>query len=152
VVEREALKCVLQEPGVVAEWYAAVEPTAYSHPAYVAVHQAIAAAGGASETTSGLEWMDLVLAQCPDDGVRSLVRALAVEPVPTRESADEKYATSVVARLLENDAARRVADLKGRLQRTDPAERPVDHERLFNDLLALETYRRRLREHVHGET
>jgi DNA primase len=75
-----------------------------------------------------------------------------VEPVPTRAGADEKYATSVVARLLENDASRRVADLKGRLQRTDPAERPVDHERLFNDLLALETYRRRLREHVHGET
>ncbi len=143
-IERESLKCALQEPALVSAWYAAVEPQAYSDDALRAVHQAIAAAGGPQATVTGLAWVDAVLAQCPDDAVRSAVRGLAVEPMPVANQVDARYTTSVIARLLEMDAGRRIAELRGRLQRLD--EGTPEQVSAFADLMALEAYRRDLRE------
>ena len=143
-VQREALKCVLQEPALVSAWYSSVEAEAYSDPQLRAVHEAIAAAGGPRPESVGLPWIDAVLQQCLDDDVRSRVRGLAVEPLPVSQDADARYATSVIARLLEMDAARRIGELRGRLQRLD--EGTPEQAAAFADLMALEAYRRDLRE------
>lgn len=145
VIEREALKCALQQPAAVADWYESVEESAFTHPSALQVFRAIEAAGLPSAERSGLAWIDAVLAQCPDDEIRQLVRELAVEPLPAESGHDTRYATSVIARLLELDAARRVDDLRGRLQRADPVEQAEEYAQLFADLLALEDYRRSLR-------
>jgi DNA primase len=113
------------------------------------VHQAVVAAGGAASGLTDRAWLDAVLAACPDDAVRSVVHELAVDPLPAIE-ADQRYAQSVIARLLEIDASRRIADLKARLQRVEPAADPDAYQALFADVLALETYRRGLREQVAG--
>jgi DNA primase len=147
-VQREALKCALQEPGLVSAWYASVEPEAYPDPTLRAVHEAIAAAGGPRPEVVGLAWVDAVLAACPDDDVRGRVRGLAVEPLPVSQEADARYATSVIARLLEMDAARRIGELRGRLQRLD--EGAPEQAAAFADLMALESYRRDLREQREG--
>lgn len=143
-VQREALKCALQEPVLVSAWYASVEPEAYPDPTLRAVHEAIAAAGGPRPELVGLPWVDAVLAACPDDDVRGRVRGLAVEPLPVAHGADARYATSVIARLLEMDAARRIGELRGRLQRLE--EGTPEQAGAFADLMALEAYRRDLRE------
>jgi DNA primase len=143
-VQREALKCALQEPGLVSAWYASVEPEAYPDPTLRAVHEAIAAAGGPRVELVGLPWVDAVLAACPDDDVRGRVRGLAVEPIPVSQEADARYATAVIARLLEMDAARRIGELRGRLQRLE--EGTPEQAGAFADLMALEAYRRDLRE------
>ena len=147
-VQREALKCALQEPGLVSAWYASVEPEAYPDPTLRAVHEAIAAAGGPRPELAGLPWVDAVLAACPDDDVRGRVRGLAVEPLPVSQEADARYATSVIARLLEMDAARRIGELRGKLQRLEEGA-PVQAA-AFADLMALESYRRDLREQREG--
>ena len=147
-VQREALKCALQEPGLVSAWYASVEPEAYPDPTLRAVHEAIAAAGGPRPEVVGLAWVDAVLAACPDDDVRGRVRGLAVEPLPVSQEADARYATSVIARLLEMDAARRIGELRGKLQRLD--EGAPEQAAAFADLMALESYRRDLREQREG--
>lgn len=147
-VQREALKCALQEPGLVSAWYASVEPEAYPDPTLRAVHESIAAAGGPRPELVGLPWVDAVLAACPDDDVRGRVRGLAVEPLPVSQEADARYATSVIARLLEMDAARRIGELRGRLQRLD--EGAPEQAAAFADLMALESYRRDLREQREG--
>jgi DNA primase len=147
VVEREALKCALQHPGVVAEWYASVETPAYSHPRAIRVHEAITAAGGPQVGRDGLEWIDAVLEECPDDEVRSMVRELAVEPLPAKDGEGSRYATGVIARLLEIDAGRRMKDLMGRLQRS---EDPEEQQRLGHELQALQQYRRSLLEEAVG--
>ncbi len=150
-VEREALKVALQAPQTAGSWVDALETEAFRSPAYAAVHQAIVAAGGAASGLADRAWLDAVLAACPDDAVRSVVHELAVEPVPMDEI-DARYAQSVIARLLEIDASRRIADLKARLQRIEPASDPDGYQALFADVLALEQYRRGLREQVAGGT
>ena len=149
VVEREALKCALQQPATVAEWYASVETPAFTHPRAVRVHEAIVAAGGPRVERDGLAWIDAVLDACPDDDVRSLVRELAVEPLPAMDGHDSRYATGVIARLLEIDAGRRVDDLMGRLQRAEDA---AEQERLGQELQALQHYRRSLLKEAVGQS
>jgi DNA primase len=149
VVEREALKCALQHPGVVAEWYASVETPAFTHPRAVRVHEAIVAAGGPQADKDGLAWIDAVLEECPDDDVRSLVRELAVEPLPAMDGHDSRYAIGVIARLLEIDAGRRVEDLMGRLQR---AEDQAEQQQLGQELQALQQYRRSLLKEAVGQS
>jgi DNA primase len=146
IIEREALKCALQQPAAVADWYASVEDSAFTHPSALLVHSAIVAAGLPNLDHAGLTWIDLVLEHCLDDEVRRLVRELAVDPLPAEFGQDVRYANGVIARLLELDASRRVDDVKGRLQRADPVEQAEDHARLFAELLALEEYRRSLRQ------
>ncbi len=151
IVEREALKCALQEPATVAHWYESVEESAFTHPSARQVHSAIAGAGFPSAEISGLPWIDAVLANAEDDSVRRLIRELAVEPLPAEFGQDVRYAIGVISRLLELDASRRITDLRGRLQRIDPVEQPQDYQRCFEDLMALEEYRRSLRQESLGE-
>jgi DNA primase len=147
-VQREALKCALQEPALVSGWYATVEASAYPDESYRGVHEAIATAGGPRAEVTEASWVQAVLEACPDDQVRSHVRALAVEPMPVSGAASARYATSVIARLLEFDASRRIDDLRGRVQRAE--EGSPERDALFGDLMALEAYRRDLREQGEG--
>ena len=144
VVQRDALKCAIQEPALASSWYASVESGAYTDPSLRAIHEAIAAAGGPRAELTGLPWIDAVLEACPDDDVRTQVRALAVEPLPVSGGVDARFATSMIARLLELDASRRIADLRGRMQRMP--EGSEEQTAAFADLMALESYRRDLRD------
>jgi len=143
-VQREALKCALQEPGLSSGWYATVEASAFPHPGYLSVHDAVMAAGGPRAGFADAAWIQAVLDACPDDDVRTRVRELAVEPMPVSNAADARYITSVIARLLELDASRRIEDLRGRVQRADDGSPQRDV--LFAELMSLEAYRRDLRE------
>ncbi|MDD2857225.1 MAG: DNA primase [Candidatus Nanopelagicales bacterium] len=150
-IEREALKCALQMPGAVEQRYPALEDSAFTHPRARAVHRAITAAGMPTAQLDGLVWVDAVLAVAADDQVRRLIRELAVDPLPSESVDDERYATSLIARLLELDAARRILELRGRLQRTDSPEQAALHQQLFAELMALEDYKKSLHTEALGE-
>ena len=47
-------------------------------------------------------------------------------------------------------AARRIDEVKSRLQRTNPVEDPTGYNRMFGELVALEQHRRELRERAIG--
>ena len=53
---------------------------------------------------------------------------------------------SHVYRLQELTALRRIAEVKSRLQRTNPVEQATEYNRMFGELVALEQHRRTLRE------
>jgi len=155
MVERESLKLALQSPELVHSWFASVEPAAFTGEAYARIYAAILAAGGPPEQPDE-QWIGAVLEQCPDDQVRAGVRALSVE-LPralfgdTHESVDVRFAENVLSRLLELDASRRLSEVKARLQRINPIESQDEYRRLFADVLALEQYRRELRELLVGQ-
>ena len=149
-IERQALKCALQYPAQIHEWYASVEETAFTHPRAAAVHAAIMAAGGPDTERDGLAWIDAVLDACVDDEVRGAVRELAVDPIPADEASIGRYATGIIARLLERDCTRRIEDLRGRMQRSD--EDATQSQELLAEIVALEDYRRSLLRQAMGDT
>ena len=85
-----------------------------------------------------------------DPVVVSAVSALAVEPLLTAKEPDAAYVAAHVYRLQELTAMRRIAELKSRLQRTNPVEEPGDYNKMFGELVALEQHRRTLRELAMG--
>jgi DNA primase len=146
-LQREALKAALQVPVIAGPGYDELPEQAFTHPAFAAVHHAVQAAGGVCAGLQGQAWLEVVLAQCTPE-LRSLVTALAVEPLdlPRKNVEEARYVASVVAgvRLVLVEA--QVAELKSRLQRTNPLEEADAYHRLFGDLVPLEQYRIALRE------
>ena len=53
-------------------------------------------------------------------------------------------------RLRELTAARRIEQIKSRLQRTNPVTEVASYNRMFGELVALESHRRALREQAIG--
>ncbi len=149
-VEREALKLGLQVPALAGPLFDAVEPTAYTHPAYAAIRTAIGAAGGSAAGLSGPAWLDAVGAYCPAEVVRPMLAELAVEPLRASGEPDSRYVLAVIARLQELALVPAVTQLKSRLQRVNPVEQADAYHRMFGELIALEAQVRVLREQALG--
>ena len=150
IVEREALKCVLQAPALVGEWYDSLEPSVFSVPAAQSVYEACVRAGNPLDCEHSAEWVAKVLAAADDEQTQSHIRALAVEPLPL-DAPDERYVHAVLARVLELDASRRVSEIKGALSRAEGTLDDQEQGRLLADLLALEKYRRDMLEFAIGD-
>ncbi|WP_167172623.1 DNA primase [Saccharomonospora amisosensis] len=148
--QREALKVALQEPALAGPEYDALPEDAFTHPAYVAVHKAIMAAGGASSGLTGPALIDAATQHAPQGTVSSLLSELAVEPLESNGEADERYVSSMLAAVQENLVGRQIGELKSKLQRLSPVEAADDYRALFGDLVALEQYRKALREQAVG--
>jgi DNA primase len=150
-VQREALKAALQVPGIAGPSYDELPEQAFTHPALAAVHRAVQAVGGVGAGLSGQPWVEAVAAACTAD-VRTMVSELAVEPMelPRRthsrsESDEARYVASIVAGVRLALVEAQVAELKARLQRTNPVEEPDAYHQLFGDLVPLEQYKIALR-------
>jgi DNA primase len=150
-VEREAVKAALQCPEIAGPSFDAIPADAYTDPDYAAVAAAVAGAGGAAAArVTGPAWLDQVAEHCPQESARAQLTALAVEPMRTVGEGDVMYVAAILARLEEMHTLRRVAALKGRLQRMNPVEQGEDYMRMFGQMLTLEQQARSLRERAMG--
>ena len=143
-LERETLKLVVQHPGLVSRTVKDVDPDDFTHGAYRALWSGIRAAGGPTADDPG--WAATLRDTLTDERLRSLVSSLAVEPLRSAKEPDASYVNQTVHRLRELTVMRRIADLKSRLQRTNPVEHATEYNRMFGELVALEQHRRSLRE------
>ena len=141
-LERETLKLVIQHPTVVARTANDVSPDDFTHGAYRALWATIEQLGGAPAADA--QWASNLRDAQGDERLKSLISALAVEPL--RREPDAAYAQMHAHRLRELTAKRRIADLKSRLQRTNPVEQATEYNRMFGELVALEAHARALRE------
>ncbi|HEY0574340.1 MAG TPA: DNA primase, partial [Pseudonocardia sp.] len=150
-LQREALKAALQVPAVAGPAYDELPAESFTHQAYVTVHQGIQAAGGSAAGLEGPEWLEAVTTHCPST-LRTLITELAVEPLrmATKHDGAPRYVGSVLAGLQGAMVERQVAELKSRLQRTSPVTEADEYHALFGDLVALEQYRKALRERSLG--
>jgi DNA primase len=149
-VQREVIKLALQEPAFAGPMYDSLPLDVFTHPAYVELHRAVLAAGGTSSGLAGAEMVDAVAKCCETGTVRSLVTELAVEPIPTRQNALDRYAAGMLAALQRQLLAGQIADIKSRLQRLSPIEEPDEARALWGDLVALEQYYKALGEQAAG--
>jgi DNA primase len=149
-IERETLKLVLQHPAAVGHAARGVDANDFTHPTYRAVWTLVAGAGGPPAGAQDPGWAARLRDAAADPAVSSAVSALGVEPLKTAREPDTGYVAAHVYRLQELTAMRRIADLKSKLQRTNPVEHAADYNRMFGELVALEQHRRTLRERAVG--
>ncbi len=149
-LERETLKLVVQHPETVGAATRDVDGDDFTHPAYRAIWEVVAACGGPTAAPATEVWVSKLRDGVDDGPVAHALGALAVEPVLTAKEPDRAYVNAHVYRLQELTAMRRIADLKSRLQRTNPVEHATDYNRMFGELVALEQHRRTLREKAIG--
>jgi DNA primase len=150
-IERETLKLVLQHPAAIGNAARDVGANDFTHPTYRAVWELVAASGGPTEgAKQGAGWAGRLRGEATDAAVSSAVSALGVEPLLTVKEPDAAYVAAHVYRLQELTAMRRIADLKSKLQRTNPVDHPVEYNRMFGELVALEQHRRTLHDRAVG--
>jgi DNA primase len=143
-IERETLKLVLQHPAAVGRAAADVGANDFTHPTLRSVWELVEKNGGPSAADAG--WTARIRSDAADPVVQSAISALAVEPLTLTKEPDDAYVAKWIYKLMELTAQRRIAELKSRLQRTNPLEQPVEYNRMFGELTALEQHRRALRE------
>lgn len=150
--QRESVKAALQYPGLAGPLFDSLPGECYTHPAYAAISEAMATAGGCASGKSGANWVSEISSSLTDDGLSRLVGALAVEVLRVDDEALPRYIAGVLARLQEVWVSGQIADLKSKVQRMSPAGDPEGYSALFGDLVALEEYRRGLLEQAVGAT
>ncbi len=143
-MERQALEVALQQPGLLdAGQWERFKAARFTVPAYVAVHNAIRAAGDAGTVPAA--WVERVREELPD-ALRGFVSELAVTPLPARDAdALFMYCRDILNRLFELQVTHLKAEKLGQLQRLDPNADPELFHQLNRELMELEMQRRALR-------
>ena len=153
-LERETLKLVVQQPSMVARYSADLGEHDFTHPTYHAIWEAVSALGGPEAAVDAEVWVGKLrdlLESRPAPGTPTpsqVFNALAVEPPRSTGTPSPAFVAANVFRLQELTASRRIAELKSRLQRTDPEA--TEHNAMFGELMALESKRRALRDRAMG--
>ncbi len=151
LIERELLKIVIQHPAGVGRTTTHVTTGDFTHPTFQGVWEAITSAGGPADGASDPSWASKVRAAATEPAVVAAITELAVEPVRGTTDPNPTFAVAYVYRLQELTTSRRIADVKARLQRTNPVDNALDYNRMFGELVVLEQHRRKLREGAVGQ-
>ncbi len=135
--ERGTLRLIVRAPETFDPAWNGLGVDDFTHPAYRALFGSVLAAGDGPGS-----WTQRILDANPDPVLEQLVVALAVEPVlrdPT-----EGYAREYSAQLRVQSLSRSIADLKSKLQRTNPLDDQPVYNKMFASLVNLEKERREL--------
>ena len=152
-LERETLKLVVQYPLSVGAAARDVDGNDFTHPVLRAVWEAVAALGGPGAAPDNAVWVSKIRQSVTDERVAQTLNVLAVEPLLSAKEPDTGYVAAHVYRLQELTVLRRIAEVKSKLQRTNPVDQATEYNRMFGELVALEQHRRNLRERaIGGET
>lgn len=138
--ERGTLQIVVQHPDCLTEDWNQLQTTDFTHPAYAEIFAACTRA----EPVAGAAWTQAIVRELAHPQLQSLVIELSVEPLLREATASYAAEHCVMLRLLT--VGRQIAELKSRLQRTNPLEREAEYRDMFSSLLLLEQQRRALQE------
>ncbi|MDJ0323655.1 DNA primase [Cryobacterium sp. PH31-AA6] len=142
-LERDGLMAMLQRPVLVgADLIQRAVLTTFAQPSLAVVRDAVAAN---LEHHGAADWLDRIVADVPPP-LENLVKELAMAPLPERSEREiSRYVRDITVALVDKDLLRQKAELLGRLQRADAADRDV-YVALQRELVRVEAERRNLRE------
>ena len=132
VLEREVLKARLQMPALCRGWKE-IEKNSFTHPAYNKLREFI-------DTQPDLT--SIAIDSASSEELKSFITELTVEPIRTDGEISDRYVSSIIARLRELALSRSIAEIKSTLQRINPVESETEYNKIFGELLTLETARR----------
>jgi DNA primase len=148
-VEREALKLLIQAPGLSGSKLSGLRTEHFAMPqhrtAYALLAQAAPGAGNGLEGLSPSELVAMAQERARGDQIGKLVAALAVEPAETVGEVTAEYVEQVFLRLEEFCLKREADEIRKRLQRLNPLSASVEYDELYERFVKLEGARRRIR-------
>jgi DNA primase len=95
--------------------------------------------------------MSIDIESANSEELKSFITELTVEPIRTDGEVSDRYVSSIIARLRELALSRSIAEIKSTLQRINPVENESEYNKIFGDLLTLETARRNQHEMAIGD-
>ena len=146
--EREALKAIVQYPHVARPFADDLDDNDFTHPVSRELWQHLAQSTWPQKEDPS--WVSRLSESLASDDARRVLAVAAVEPFRASETSASAVVASVIARLQELTTARRIVEVKSKLQRTNPIEESEIYNRMFGELVALEQQRRTLRERAIG--
>jgi DNA primase len=142
-LERDALMAILQHPGEIgADLIGRASRVAFADNTLAVIRDGIAT-NLEHVTTEG--WVARVAADVPGR-FETLVKQLAIAPIPERPDKIPAYCVSVVSDIIDRDLLRRKKDVLGALQRLDAAVEPDRYKELQRESVSIEQERRVLRD------
>jgi DNA primase len=142
--EREALKAIVQHPHLAARYAEDLDDNDFTHPISKLLWKHISAMTWPSGSDSN--WLPQLSDTITDDDAKRILSIAAVEPMRAREGNTGAVVMSVVIRLQLLTLGRRIAEVKSKLQRTNPIDQADVYNRMFGELIALEQQFRDLRD------
>ena len=142
--EREALKDIVQNPHLAAARADDLDDNDFTHPISKVLWKHIDAMPWPTAPDSN--WLPQLADSVPDDDAKRILSIAAVEPLRAREGNTAAVVTSVILRLQMLTLGRRIAEVKSKLQRTNPLDEADTYNRMFGELIALEQQLRELRD------
>jgi DNA primase len=139
--ERSTAKLLIQVPGLFRPGWDGLTSGDFTHPAYAAVFTAVEKAAAED---GGEDWVHRLTAAAEHEQLRSLIVSLAVEPLPVQGDVTPRFVVANSAGLQLLTVMRAIADLKSRLQRTNPVEAQQKYNQMFSELVVLEARRKQL--------
>jgi DNA primase len=141
--EREALKAITQYPHLAREHIGDVHENDFTHPVAQEIwrHVSTQELPDAPDPT----WVSRLSDALPSDELRHVLSVAAVEPLRARESSTPAVVAATIAQLQALTLARRITELKSKLQRTNPVDQTEAYNRMFGELIALEQQHRAMR-------
>jgi DNA primase len=133
-VEKEALKLLAQRPDISLEFLNGVGEDEFTTERYRKALSLLRQPGASPSAMAG---------QAAEAGLAELVAELTVEPL--KGDPTEHYAKQVFSRLQELSLGRRIDTMKKRLEGLNPIKHAQSYDSLFQELIALEGERRRVR-------
>jgi DNA primase len=147
-LERDAIMAMLQHPGLAEHaLLGRATQSGMTNPSLGIVCDAMAAALVRFDVAQELDtsaWAGAVLSELPESVV-PLAQQLLVAPIPERSERElTVYVRGIITALIDRDLLRHKAELLGRLQRHDPADRETSVT-LQRALMAIDAERNALR-------
>jgi len=135
-VEREALKLMIQAPQLCEPGITEIALERFATPAYQKVFDLVRVTPAAGLVSR---------AQERGESIQKLVAGLSVEPLASGGDPTADYAHHVFLRLEEFELSRKIDAARKELERLNPLKAQDEYDRLFEQLVALEGARRRIR-------
>jgi DNA primase len=142
--EREALKAIVQHPHLAAAHADDLDDNDFTHPVSRELWGHIRGMGW--PTGPDANWLPRLSDSLRDEDLKRVLAVAAVEPMKARQANTPAVVASVIVRLQLLTCGRRIAEVKSKLQRTNPIEQADVYNRMFGELIALEQQFRTLRD------
>ncbi|AWB91845.1 DNA primase [Aeromicrobium chenweiae] len=142
--EREALKAIVQHPHLAAKLADDIDDNDFTHPISKLLWKHIEAMPW--PTGPNPNWLPQLSDSVHDEDAKRILSIAAVEPMRAREGNTAAVVSSILMRLQLLTLSRRIAEIKSKLQRTNPIDEAETYNRMFGDLIALEQQFRTLRD------